>query len=279
MKALYNDGHQHGSDSAPVPAGSTLNRSRLDPRAVWLVYLSCTVWASTCGSHLSALFWAVGAALALIFAARGLRGEAGVSGRWFLWTIAMAGLTWLMYSFLTPGAAHAIWEFGPLRLTTEGSSVGAQAALRLVALVCLTGALIRASSPLGLAAGVARFLGPLRHVGVRVESPFYFVFFLLRMIPLLVTEARLIGLAQRARGIGRESGLRGRVRGSAALVIPVLAAGLYRSDQLAMSLAARGFDLSRRPRAVTGLRFTLKDWILTAGMAAGWVIWAERFSG
>ena len=63
-----------------------------------------------------------------------------------------------------------------------------------------------------------------------------------------------------------------RIR-SAAVVVPVLAAGIRRSEQLALSLSARGFDTRCVPAAVTNLRFRAMDWALAGTLLAAWGLW------
>jgi energy-coupling factor transport system ATP-binding protein len=125
-----------------------------------------------------------------------------------------------------------------------------------------------------MAAGFTRVLLPLKRAGVPVESVFYFVFFLLRMFPLLVRESHAIRLAQQSRGIRFSGSPLARWRSLPALALPVFAAALRRSDQLALTLAARGVDTGRTPAAVKMLRFHRPDWILTAALLAGWGLWA-----
>ncbi|MEW5701398.1 MAG: energy-coupling factor transporter transmembrane component T, partial [Candidatus Zixiibacteriota bacterium] len=166
-----------------------------------------------------------------------------------------------------------VLQWGMLRLTEAGLLLGMRMGLRLMALAVLAALAALVTAPLGMAAGVTRTLLLLRRVGVRVETIFYFVFFVLRMFPLLVRESHAIRLAQQSRGIRFSGSLRARWRSLPALLVPVFAAALRRSDQLALALAARGMDVRRTPAMVLALRFRGIDWFLTVAALAGWAVW------
>jgi len=192
---------------------------------------------------------------------------------WFTWLALSATLTMLMYLLFVPADGDVLYQFGFLRATESGLLTGARMGLRLVALVFLAALAATLSAPLSLAAGLTRVLLPLRRCRVPVETVFYFAFFLLRMFPLLVRESRLIRLAQQSRGIHFGGSSWDRVHSLPALIVPVFAAGMRRGDQLALALAARGFDTRRVPTVVTALRFHVIDWLLAGLLFVGWSLW------
>lgn len=82
---------------------------------------------------------------------------------------------------------------------------------------------------------------PLRRIGLPWESLTTATLVGMRMIPVLREEARNLRLAQAARGLQFEDGVRGRWTGLASLVIPLTAAVLRRAERLGEALQMRGF--------------------------------------
>ena len=160
-----------------------------------------------------------------------------------------------------------------LRIEFVAVRLGVAMALRLIALAVLSITLLMLLSPLDLAAGVTRLLLPLRRIGFPVVNLFYLSFLLARMITSLLDESRLISKAHRSRGVMPKRGGLKVWRMYPALIIPVLAAALRRSDTMALAFASRGFDSHRVPVRVTRLRFETPDLIFHALLLSGWITW------
>jgi energy-coupling factor transport system permease protein len=114
---------------------------------------------------------------------------------------------------------------------------------------------------------------PLRRIGLPVMSAFFLAFFVIRMVPGLIDESRLILMAQRSRGVGVRAGWFRSWRSTASLVVPIFASALRRSDQMALALASRGFNENHVPLPVRRLQLGAFDFVMLGALIAGWVVW------
>lgn len=185
---------------------------------------------------------AVLAALATAFALTG----GGL--RWWRWlALGIVAGTWTMmltqglfydgmprtvWVVLLPPRAFPIGDPPGLYLYREGLAYGIVQSLRVHAIVLLGVGLLSRYSAERLTAG-------LRAAGV--PGPLCFLAAMaLRHIPLLVSEVRDLWLAQRLRGM-RLAGA-GLFQVPRLVLLPVLAANLRRSDEIAAALQSRGFS-------------------------------------
>lgn len=92
----------------------------------------------------------------------------------------------------------------------------------------------------------------------------------LRIIPVIVTEARAIGEAMTLRGLrpGARSFLLHPVRSGEMLLIPLLSTVVRVGDELAASALIRGLGLRTRQTTIAELRFRVSDALLLAATAA-----------
>lgn len=245
----------------------------LDPRTSIVGFVSVAIWVSTTTSLLLA---AVMAALIMGTTLIRKRPSEGVENRaWFslVWAIVAGLLTTILYALFGPSeGADGVKLFGHL-LGYDAIRLGGLMACRLLALLALSYLLVTSIPPLRLAAGLTRFMMPLRPVGVAVANLYYLTFFLSRMIPGLLLESRMIALAQRSRGIGSQRGVLGRWREYPARVLPVFAAALRRSDSMAQLFASRGFDAGHVPLRVATLKFASTDVLALGAIGIGWAVW------
>lgn len=264
-----------------VPNIANRAEGGLDPRSWLLAFVSTAAWVSASDSLL-----ATGSAvvvLAALWAVLHRRfHNSAVSSlsplRSALWA---AVLTIVLYAiFGSSESSNGVRVFGRV-FAFDTLQTGLTMALRLVALLLMSFILMSAVGALGLAAGATRILLPLQRFGIPVASVFYLAFFLSRMVPVLVQEARLIAMAQRSRaGGGARHGIH-RWRLVPALVLPVFSSALRRSGAVALVLASRGFDTSKLPSRVSSLRFRTADWVVFAGVVLLWATWlyAHRSNG
>ncbi|MBI3873260.1 MAG: hypothetical protein HY304_09315 [candidate division Zixibacteria bacterium] len=246
---------------------------RIDPRVILLGFFSTALWIGTASTGLSTAAWAGSLTVVSWGVRRSLPDRLRLPHHWLWWMLGMALLTFLLHMVFSGSGAEPFFRVGPVTLYSQGAVLGFRMAMRLWAFVCLSITALSCLSPGRLTAGVTRMLMPLRFLGFPVASLYYFVFFLLRMFPTLMDESQVIRLAQRSRGIRFNGSIVKRSRASAAVAVPVLAAGLRRSDRLAMSLAARGFDARRIPLAVGAMRFAALDWAVAGVLLLGWGGW------
>lgn len=170
----------------------------------------------------------------------------------------------LINTFLFPGAADPIVRLGPLAPTWSGLAFGLATAARLLA-VSLALALVY------LTTDTADLVNELERRGLGRRAGFV-INATLGSVPRLVSRAREIVDAQRARGLDTEGGLRRRVRGVLPLVSPLVFSALSDVEQQTLALESRAFSA---PVRRTPLR-TLPDsapqralrWLLLLGVLA-----------
>lgn len=184
------------------------------------------------------------------------------------WVLIAAVLTLTFYAAFGPRVGGEATDVLGFRIERAALLLGVTMAVKLIALLLLSGVLLRQVSPLALAAGLTRLGSPLRHFGIPVSNFFYLSFFLTRMIPDLIQESRMIALAQRSRGAALN-----RWRAYPALALPLFASALRRGDSMALLLASRGFDSDRTPERVLSLRFGAFDFMGLSALVLGWSAW------
>lgn len=245
----------------------------LDPRITLLAFISIAIWISTTASLWGTLAWL---AAVIVLVASGARQSRAPAGLWRMlkWALPFTVLIFGLYVLLTARGGESIWTLGPIKITREGLRTGGMLGLRFLAFVILARSLTIVLSPTGLATGVTRLLWPLKALGVGIESVYYLMFFIARMAPVLTEEAQIIQFGQRSRGLAPASSWYRRVTNSTALIIPVFAAAMRRSERLSLALTSRGFNPSRLPAMVTAQRFGGADWLILIGLIAGWAVWA-----
>jgi len=254
-------------DAAPDPRGFVF-----DPRVVLLAFVSIAIWVSTTGSLAGALVW-LALALILAWVCRG--GGDQTPGTWpnLRWALPFAILILCLYVLMAPATNTPDWTWGPIAVDGTSLLTGGRLALRFLTFVLIAGVLPAVLTPARLAIGVTRMLWPLRMLGIAVESVYYLMFFIARMAPVLTEEARIIQFGQRSRGLKPARSWYRRLKSSASLIVPVFAAAIRRSERLALALASRGFDPGHIPEMIATPHFGNRDWLMLAGVGAGWLVW------
>lgn len=169
---------------------------------------------------------------------------------------------------LTTVSAVAVWTLvgrGPtpllLWMTREGLAAGILAALR-IDLFLLAGVLF-----LSVTRNEESVAG-LRRLGL----PYPVCFALstaLRQAPTLVGTGWAVKEAQRARGLDPDRGTPlARLRNHIPLLVPTFLSTIRMTHHLAMSLEARGFGAGRRRTSLLEFRFTWRDALALAALAA-----------
>ena len=175
---------------------------------------------------------------------------------------------------LAVGAFNVLFaaeQLGPVVLVIGPVEIGAQTlangfglALRLIAIL-LAGILATATSD---PTEVADSLVQQAHVSPRFAIG---VLAALRLVPVLASEWRTIGLARRARGVDAGRSPIAAIRLLAGRLMALLVAAIRRASRMAVAMDARGFDARdcrtiARPQRMTALDVA---WIVGAtGLAA-----------
>lgn len=189
-----------------------------------------------------------------------------------LWVLSAAIITVVLYALFGSDSGGGAWTFLGIRVEYAALTLGLTMASKLATLLLLSTLLLAHVAPLTLATGMTRLVAPLRRVGIPVANLFYLAFFLSRMAPSLISESRMIIMAQRSRGVSLK-----RWRSYPAIALPMFAAALRRSDAAALVLASRGFDSRRLPASVLELSFSALDVVVICALASIWMIWLALF--
>jgi energy-coupling factor transporter transmembrane protein EcfT len=196
----------------------------------------------------------------------------------------LGGFALTLNAVFTGGPPVAIGGWA-LPVSAAGLRVGAETAVRLVALLLLFQGVARAFSPFVALAGLERWLRPWRRPGGAVASFEVVLLVALRLAPSLDEEARRLSVQRALRGpwpgpgapvAARRRRLAVRLREVPAVLVPLTLLVLRRAEELAWALPARYHGLGPRTPAELA-RWTAGDWTaLLAGAAVlGGAAWAR----
>jgi energy-coupling factor transport system permease protein len=175
----------------------------------------------------------------------------------------LIGLTFLVQILFAPG--DALFELGPIHVTSEGLARAAYLSVRLAILVVLGSLLTLTTPPVALTDALAWLGRPLRRLRVPSDELALMVTIALRFIPTLLTELETIMRAQRARGA--EFGTGGplsRARALAPVLVPLFVVSFRRADDLALAMEARCYRPGIVRTRLHPLRATVVDWLALA---------------
>lgn len=180
-----------------------------------------------------------------------------------LWIILV--LTLVLHIFLTQG--DIIWQWGILKVTSQGLRQGVFMVLRLVYLVTITSLLTLTTTPISLTDGIEKLL---KAICVPVAHELAMMMTIaLRFIPTLIEETEKIMKAQMARGADFESGgLLSRARSLIPLLVPLFLSSFRRADELAMAMEARCYRGGENRTRMKQLHMDGKDYAAFAVAAA-----------
>ncbi|MBC7253667.1 MAG: energy-coupling factor transporter transmembrane protein EcfT [Actinobacteria bacterium] len=169
--------------------------------------------------------------------------------------------------FFSPG--REIWKWGPLSVTNTGLSNGVLYSLRLVIAVLLLGILTMTTGPVEMLSGLESLAAPLRRLGLPVRDAAMVLTAAFRFLPLLLSRAGDIALAQEARG--SEFSGRNPVRRMLDLVpllVPLFSACFRDAEELGAALAARGYRGEASRTHYRSMRFRFADLAAVSAVAA-----------
>lgn len=247
--------------------------------AAGLALALAVVLASTTPTLLATGAAAVAGGLYLLFAA-------GFPPRRSDWVrlVVVAGFAWVLNAVFTAGTPAFLWG-QRLPVSAAGARVGAETAIRLVALVVLFQGVVRTASPFEVVGGIERALSPLRRLGVRPDGLSVVTMVALRMAPDLTAEARRLAVQRALRGPWpgpdaprkeRERRLRIRLRDLPGVLVPLVLLALRRAEELAWALPARYYGLGPRTPA-RARAWRARDAIAVAAALAflSWSAWSR----
>ena len=170
--------------------------------------------------------------------------------RWLLLGLALFSV--IVWSLLATGPTPLFW-----RVSRESVAFGTATFLKLGAMM-LSGLALLATTRVE-----ELFLGLVK---LRLPYPVAFAFALaLRWVPEVYQTALRVKEAQEVRGLAlQEGGLLTRLRRHLPLLVPIFLLTLRRTQTMAWTLEARGFQAQRHRTYLLEIKMTPRDWLVLA---------------
>jgi energy-coupling factor transport system permease protein len=146
-----------------------------------------------------------------------------------LWIVILAGGA-MLFQFFARRTGQPVFYVGPVPITEGGIGGGLQFASRIVVLAFSSLAFVWTTDPRDMVVALAHFRVPYRIA--------YMLFVSLRILPVLENEAMVIREAQAVRGVAE---VQSRIERWKRYGIPLLVAGIRRSEAMAVAMDSRGF--------------------------------------
>ena len=174
------------------------------------------------------------------------------------------------------GAQNIAFMLGKKAIYWEAILQSLKIILRLVLMVSLTMLLTATTKPLDLTYGLEWYMTPLKIIKFPVHEVAMTISIALRFIPTLLDETDRIMKAQSSRGVDFKHGrISSRLKAIVSLLIPLFISSFQRSEELADSMEARGYDPRAKRTRYRVLRFSLAD--LCAFLLCGSLLTATIF--
>lgn len=191
---------------------------------------------------------------------------------WFFIILLM-----IINAFIPPaGATNVAFTIGSLKIYWESIFQSLKIILRLVLMIELTMILTATTKPLDLTYGLEWYLTPLKVIKFPAHEIAMTISIALRFIPTLLDETDRIMKAQSSRGVDFKHGkLSSRLKAIVSLIIPLFISAFQRSEELADSMEARGYDPKAKRTRYHILKFTICDlftFILCGGIMSATII-------
>jgi energy-coupling factor transport system permease protein len=146
-----------------------------------------------------------------------------------MWILLLAGGT-MLFQLFARRAGDPVFFVGPLAITDAGINGGFRFGARIVLLAFSALAFVWTTDPRAMALTMTHFRMPYRAA--------YMLLVALRILPVLENEAMIIREAQAVRGVAE---VQGRVERLQRYALPLLVAGIRRSEAMAIAMDCRGF--------------------------------------
>lgn len=184
--------------------------------------------------------------------------------------------TALFHIFLTPGELLA--QFGPLKISKEGSIGALTMSVRLLLLVVTAMMLMLTTSPIELTHALESMMAPLQRFRFPAHELAMMMTIALRFIPTLAEEADKISKAQMSRGAQFGSGnVMQRARSLLPLMVPLFVSAFRRAEELALAMEARAYRGGQGRTRMVELRFGWRDAVALAALVLVVVaVWGVR---
>ena len=146
--------------------------------------------------------------------------------------------------FIPPkGAVDVAFNIGELPIYWDSIFQSLKIILRLVLMISLTMVLTATTKPLDLTYALEWYMTPLKLIKFPAHEVAMTISIALRFIPTLLDETDRIMKAQSSRGVDFKHGkISSRFKAIISLIIPLFISAFQRSEELADSMEARGYD-------------------------------------
>ena len=171
---------------------------------------------------------------------------------WFLVLLLM------IINIFTPpvNATNIAFNIGKKAIYWESIFQSLKIILRLVLMIMLTILLTATTKPLDLTYALEWYMFPLKVIRFPVHEVAMTISIALRFIPTLLDETDRIMKAQSSRGVDFKHGkISSRLKAIVSLIIPLFISSFQRSEELADSMEARGYDPKAKRTRYRVLRF------------------------
>ena len=159
-------------------------------------------------------------------------------------------------------AVNIAFSIGKVDVYWEAIFQSLKIILRLILMIMLTTLLTATTKPLDLTYALEWYMAPLKVIRFPVHEVAMTISIALRFIPTLLDETDRIMKAQSSRGVDFKHGkLSSRLKAIVSLIIPLFISSFQRSEELADSMEARGYDPKAKRTRYRVLRFSWSDLI------------------
>lgn len=159
-------------------------------------------------------------------------------------------------------AVNIAFSIGKVNVYWEAIFQSLKIILRLVLMIMLTTLLTATTKPLDLTYALEWYMAPLKVIRFPVHEVAMTISIALRFIPTLLDETDRIMKAQSSRGVDFKHGkISSRLKAIVSLIIPLFISSFQRSEELADSMEARGYDPKAKRIRYRLLKFTWPDLI------------------
>lgn len=159
--------------------------------------------------------------------------------------------------FVPPAnAVNIAFSMGKVNVYWEAIFQSLKIILRLVLMIMLTTLLTATTKPLDLTYALEWYMFPLKVIRFPVHEVAMTISIALRFIPTLLDETDRIMKAQSSRGVDFKHGkISSRLKAIVSLIIPLFISSFQRSEELADSMEARGYDPKAKRTRYRVLKF------------------------
>jgi len=176
--------------------------------------------------------------------------------------------------FITEG--EALVHAGPILITTQGVYRGFYMCFRLFFLFAIATMFTLTTSSIAISDAFRALLDPFARFGVPATELSMMVSIALRFVPTLAQSYEDIRTAQQARGVDlREKRPLARLKGMAAIMVPLFAQAFHHAEELAVAMESRCFHGGERTH-YRELKTQRRDYvalIVIAAVACVLIVW------